>query len=76
VLVGLFDTKPGNVISPSLSTFENGSHPHEERGRSCQMCRHHDDDKWGEGVLRVWSRAMAHIGKEALVEGIRADWLG
>lgn len=33
----------------------------------------HDDDKWGEGVIRVRGRATPRVGKEAVAGDIGAN---
>jgi hypothetical protein len=72
---GLSDKKLGLAGSPNSPTAENGSHRRDERDGTCQMCRRRDDEKWGEGVRRVWGRTTSRVGKEAAAGGIGADWL-
>jgi hypothetical protein len=72
----LYDMEPGLPGSPMSPTVENGSHRCDERDRTCQTCRCHGDDKWGEDVVRVWCRAALHVRKEAVVDDIGMAWLG
>jgi hypothetical protein len=41
-----------------------------EIGPAYQTCQRRDDDKWGEGVARVWGQTASRVGKEAVAGSI------